>query len=300
MITSQQRAAQYRDPLSTENYAWLQKYVERLTGIAVGQDKDYFFESRLSPLVRSHKMESLNALCSHLRDSSELKYRSEIIEAITTNETSFYRDPAYFNALRDFVIPEIVNLNRASRQIRIWSAAASTGQEAYSVVILLLEAGLTDWRVEVVGTDISTQVLDLARAGKYQQMEVNRGLPSQLLVKYFQQAELKWQIKPEVMKRVKFQQFDLRNNMADLGRFDLVLCRNVLIYFDAATRRDILRRVNQTMHSHAMLVLGSTESIFETDLGFERRAAKNFTYYAKAEGSRVSDASHSRMFADLR
>jgi len=156
---------------------------------------------------------------------------------MTTNETYFFREPAHYQALRDAILPELLRTRQVARKLSFWSAASSTGQEAYSLAMMLLEMGVPDWNTEILATDLSDRVLDRARSGKYSQLEVNRGLPAPLLVKYFRRAGLEWQLKDEVRRMVRFQPFDLRSSMRALGPFDVVLCRNVLIYFDLETRK---------------------------------------------------------------
>jgi chemotaxis protein methyltransferase CheR len=265
--------------LSTDNYAFLRAYIQRESGIALGDDKLYLFKSRLLPIMERERVRSLDELCDRLRNAATPALRRHVVEAMTTHETLFFRDPAVYDALRASIIPAIARMRQATRSMRIWSAACSSGQEPYSLAMLLLELGFADWRIEILGTDLSTQILDRAASGSYLQIEVNRGLPASLLVKYFQRAGLGWQVKSEVRKLVRFSQFDLRNNMGPLGSFDLVLCRNVLIYFDIETRKRILSGIRGVLHPGGYFLMGSSETTFNLDDNFVRSACGATTVY---------------------
>jgi chemotaxis protein methyltransferase CheR len=265
--------------LSTDNYAFLRAYIQRESGIALGDDKLYLFKSRLLPIMERERVRSLDELCDRLRNAATPALRRHVVEAMTTHETLFFRDPAVYDALRASIIPAIARMRQATRSMRIWSAACSSGQEPYSLAMLLLELGFADWRIEILGTDLSTQILDRAASGSYLQIEVNRGLPASLLVKYFQRAGLGWQVKSEVRKLVRFSQFDLRNNMGPLGSFDLVLCRNVLIYFDLETRKRILGGIRGVLHPGGYFLMGSSETTFNLDDNFVRSACGATTVY---------------------
>ena len=258
--------------LSHDNYAFLKAYVQRESGIALGDDKLYLFKSRLLPIMERERVRSLDELCDRLRNAATPALRRHVVEAMTTHETLFFRDPAVYDALRASIIPAIARTRQSTRSMRIWSAACSSGQEPYSLAMLLLELGFADWRIEILGTDLSTQILERAAAGSYLQIEVNRGLPAPLLVKYFRRAGLGWEVTGEVRKLVRFSQFDLRNNMGSLGAFDLVLCRNVLIYFDLETRRRILGGIRGVLHPGGYFLLGSSETTFNLDDNFLRSA----------------------------
>jgi chemotaxis protein methyltransferase CheR len=163
--------------------------------------------------------------------------------------------------------------------LSFWSAAASSGQEAYSLAIMLLEMGLPGWKIRIVGTDLNNQILDRARSGRYLQIEVNRGLPVKYLVKYFQRAGLEWQLKDEVRRMVEFQVFDLRMSMRALGPFDLIFCRNVLIYFDTTTKKQILAELRGALYKKGLLLLGSAESTINLDDQFSRKVVGQATFY---------------------
>src|ERR1022692_294921 len=227
-----------------ENYRFLQEYVHSRAGIVLGEDKHYLFESRLDPIVRQLGLGSINDLCAIIRAARETAAGRQVVEAMTTNETYFFRDPAHYEAIRTVLLPRMKEERRDTKKLRFWSAAASTGQEAYSLAMLLLEERLDDWNIQILGTDFSSQVLERARSGKYQQIEMNRGLPAALLVKYFRRSGVDWQLSDVLRRMAVFETIDLRQSMRALGPFDLVFCRNVLIYFDSETKKKILRELH--------------------------------------------------------
>jgi chemotaxis protein methyltransferase CheR len=270
-----------QDPqITPENYAFLQKRIYSDSGIVLDESKQYLIESRLLPIVRKENLGTLNDLCALLRAVENTPLRKHVVEAMTTNETLFFRDAPVFDALRDIILPDLIKTRSVSRTLNIWSAAASRGQEAYSLAILLLEMGLPGWKIRILATDLNDQILEQARTGRYLQLEVNRGLPAKYLVKYFERAGLEWQVKSDVRKLVEFQPFDLRKSMKGLGPFDLVLCRNVLIYFDVKTKKQILGELRGVLASHAFLGLGSAETTMNLDDRFTRKVIGQAAFYA--------------------
>ena len=177
-----------------------------------------------------------------------------------------------FEALQRNIFPEMIRLRAQSKTLRIWSAASSSGQEAYSIAMLLFEMGLSDWNLRIVGADLNEKILERARGGRYTQLEVNRGLPVNYLMKYFRRKGLEWEIAEAVRSRVEFRQLDLRQNIAKLGKFDLMLCRNVLIYFDVPTKREILRQVRSILAPDGLLLLGAAETTINIDESFVRKS----------------------------
>jgi chemotaxis protein methyltransferase CheR len=266
-----------------ENYAFLQEFIYRESGIVLDSGKQYLLDARLLSLAREEGLRTLNDLCALLRAQNGQKehaaLRQKVIDAITTNETYFLREPAHFEALRRVILPELLKMRENTRRLRFWSAAASTGQEAYSLAMLLLEMGLGGWNIEILGTDLSSKVLERARAGRYSQLEVNRGLPASYLLKYFQREGLQWEIQDEVKRLVRFQQFDLRSPMRALGPFDAVFCRNVLIYFDLPTKTRIIAEIHGTLFRGGYLFLGSTETGLPVGERFERKSIGEATLY---------------------
>lgn len=265
--------------IHAENYRFLQEHVYAQSGIVLEADKHYLFESRLSPLVTQLGLGSINDLCALLRATHEPEIGRQVVEAMTTNETYFFRDPAHYEAIRTALLPRLRHERQDTKKLRFWSAAASTGQEAYSLAMLLLESGFGDWNIQILGTDLSSQVIERARSGKYQQIEVNRGLPATLLVKYFRRAGVEWQVNEPARHMVRFETFDLRKSMRALGPFDLVFCRNVMIYFDAETKRNTLRELHGTLFRGGWLLLGGAETAFGVEEWFERKAVGSAMVY---------------------
>lgn len=269
-------------PVLPENYGFLQRFLHERSGIVLEPGKDYLVAARLGPLARELGLETLNDLCALLRATREPDVARRVVEALTTNETYFFRDPAQYEAIRAELLPRLRTLRGSSRRLRFWSAAASTGQEAYSLAMLLLEEGFADWDIEILATDINRQVLERARRGVFRQLEVNRGLPAVLLVRYFRRVGLDWQIGEEVRRLVRFEELDLRAPMRALGPFDAVFCRNVLIYFDAETRQRILRELRGTLVPGGWLLLGGAETLCGMEGLFERVATTAPAIYRPA------------------
>ncbi len=262
-----------------ENYRFLQQHVYSQVGIVLEDNKHYLFESRLAPIVKQLGLDSANDLCTLLYARRNADLAHLVAEAMTTNETYFFRDPSQYEAIRTVWLPKLREDRRATRALRFWSAAASTGQEAYSLAMLLMEEQLESWNIDILGTDFSEKVLERARAGLFQQIEVNRGLPASLLVKHFRRTGLDWQLSDEVRRMVRFETIDLRKSMSALGPFDLVFCRNVMIYFDNETKRKIMKEIHGTLTKGGWLLLGGAESAFGLEAWFERVVVGNLTIY---------------------
>jgi chemotaxis protein methyltransferase CheR len=262
-----------------ENYRFLQEHVRARVGIVLEDNKHYLFESRLAPIVRQYGLGSINDLCLLLRAKRNVALAHQVVEAMTTNETYFFRDPAQYEAIRTVLLPRLKAEKRDTQSLRFWSAASSTGQEAYSLGMLLLENGLQDWNMQILGTDFSEKVVERARSGLYQQIEVNRGLPAQLLVKYFRRSGLDWQLADAVRRMVRFETIDLRKSMRSLGPFDLVFCRNVMIYFDNATKKSIVKEIHRTLSQGGWLLLGGAETAINIEERFDRQTVGNVTVY---------------------
>ncbi len=222
---------------------------------------------------------TINDLCALILANGKPDLGRQVVEAMTTNETYFFRDPAHYDAIRTVLLPRLRQERGDTKRMRFWSAASSTGQEAYSLAMALLEDGFGDWNIQILGTDFSSQVLERARSGKYQQIEVNRGLPASLLVKYFRRTGVDWQMNEAVRSLVRFESIDLRNSMRAYGPFDLVFCRNVMIYFDVETRRKILRELHGTLFRGGWLLLGGVETAFGVEDLFERQLIGGATVY---------------------
>jgi chemotaxis protein methyltransferase CheR len=265
--------------INPNNYKFLQEHVYSRAGIVLEGDKHYLFESRLGPIVRQLGLESIDELCVLIQSSRQPEVSHRVVEAMTTNETYFFRDPSHYDAIRTVLLPRLIKERGDTKKMRFWSAASSTGQEAYSLAMLLIEAGLSDWNIQILGTDFSSQVVERARSGKYQQIEVNRGLPATFLIKHFCRSGTDWNLSDRVRRMVTFEIIDLRSSMRALGPFDLVFCRNVMIYFDAMTKMNILKELHGTLFSGGWLLLGGAETAFGAEKYFEKRTVGNATVY---------------------
>jgi len=244
------------------DYEFLRKLLRDKSGLDLSADKQYLIESRLLPLARKTGLASISDLVQKLRDGSSVLI-GQVVEAMTTNETFFFRDKLPFDHFREAIIPELLRARTNRKVIRIWCAAGSTGQEPYSLAICLREmsAALTGWRVEITATDLSQEVLEKSKSGLYSQFEVQRGLPIQFLVKYFKQIGELWQINADIRSMVQHRQLNLLHDFAQLGTFDVIFCRNVLIYFDQETKINIFGRLAKSMESDGFLVLGAAETV---------------------------------------
>jgi chemotaxis protein methyltransferase CheR len=245
------------------DYDYLRKLVKERSGLVLSADKQYLVESRLLPVAHRAGVDSLTALVAKLKCMKNEPLITEVAEAMTTNESFFFRDKLPFEHFRDTIMPALLAARPTQRRIRIWCAAASTGQEPYSLAISLKEMGekVAGRQVEIVATEFSTQVLEKAKSGIFSQFEVQRGLPIQLLIKYFDQIGDAWQINPDVRAMVQFRPFNLLHEFTQLGSFDLVFCRNVLIYFDQETKIRVLDRIARIMEPDGYLVLGAAETV---------------------------------------
>jgi chemotaxis protein methyltransferase CheR len=244
------------------DYEYLRKLLRERSGLDLSADKQYLVESRLVPLARRNGLAGIGELVQKVKSGSE-PLTVDVIEAMTTNETFFFRDKIPFDHLRQAVIPELIQARAAKRSLRIWCAASSTGQEPYSIAMVLKEfaAELSGWRVEIVATDISLGVLEKARAGIFSQFEVQRGLPIQLLVRHFRQVGELWQLNADIRAMVQHRQLNLLQDFSHLGTFDVIFCRNVLIYFDQETKLGVFNRLARSLEPDGTLALGAAESI---------------------------------------
>jgi chemotaxis protein methyltransferase CheR len=245
------------------DYDYLRRLLKERSGLVLSADKQYLVESRLLPVAHRAGLDSLAELVRALRGPRNEPLVTKVAEAMTTNESFFFRDKLPFEHFRETIMPALLATRAAQRHIRIWCAAASTGQEPYSLAMNLKEMGekLAGRQIEIVATEFSTQVLEKAKAGVYSQFEVQRGLPIQLLIKYFDQVGDTWQINSDVRAMVQFRPFNLLHEFTHLGPFDVVFCRNVLIYFDQDTKISVLDRIGRIMERDGYLVLGAAETV---------------------------------------
>ncbi len=256
--------------INPDDFDFIAKLVYDRSGLVLTPDKSYLLESRLVPVARKHGLKGLTELASGLRARS-VQLIADTVEAMTTNESLFFRDAKPFEQFRKLVLPRLLETRTVKRSLRIWSAACSSGQEAYSLAMLLMEEGpnLAGWNIEIVGTDLSTQMVERARAGVYSQFEVQRGLPVQMLVKYFRQDGDKWQIDQRLRAMVKYREFNLLSDLSPLGTFDVIFCRNVLIYFDQATKARVLEQTARRLPPDGVLFLGGAETVLGVTDRFE-------------------------------
>jgi chemotaxis protein methyltransferase CheR len=244
------------------DYEFLRKLLRDKSGLDLSADKQYLIESRLLPLARKAGLPGISEVVQKLRDGNGVLI-SQVVEAMTTNETFFFRDKVPFDHFREAIMPELLKARANRKSMRIWCAAGSTGQEPYSLAMCLKEmsAVLSGWRVEILATDLSQEVLEKSKAGLYSQFEVQRGLPIQFLVKYFKQVGELWQINSDIRGMIQHRQLNLLQDFSQLGTFDVIFCRNVLIYFDQETKVNIFGRLVKSMEPDGFLVLGAAETV---------------------------------------
>jgi chemotaxis protein methyltransferase CheR len=270
------------------DYDFLRRLLKQRSGLVLSADKQYLVESRLLPVARKAGFAGLAALVDALKFGDDGALMNVVVEAMATNESFFFRDKIPFEHLRTIVMPALLAARRPHRTIRIWCAAASTGQEPYSLAMCLkqMECELAGWRIEILATDLCSEVLEKARQGLYSQFEVQRGLPIQLLIKHFTQVGELWQIAPEIRAMVKYRQLNLLADFSHLGIFDLIFCRNVLIYFDQQTKVDVLNRLARMTAGDGFLVLGAAETVVGLTESFKVFGDKHGLYVPNARPPR--------------
>ena len=248
--------------MTPPDYEYLRKLLKDQSGLDLSADKQYLIESRLLPLARKCGLSGIGDLVQKMKGGGA-SIVTLVVEAMTTNETFFFRDKIPFDHFREMIVPEIVKARAGRKSVRIWCAAGSTGQEPYSLAMCLKEMGaaLAGWRLEIIATDLSLEVLEKSKACIYSQFEVQRGLPIQLLVKHFKQTGEFWQINPEIRAMVQHRQLNLLHDFSQLGTFDVIFCRNVLIYFDQDTKINIFNRLHRATEADGFLVLGAAETV---------------------------------------
>jgi chemotaxis protein methyltransferase CheR len=266
--------------VTPQDYDYLRKLLKERSGLVLSADKQYLVESRLLPIARKIGVAGLSELTQKLKVAGAEPLIVDVVEAMTTNESFFFRDKVPFDLFRDTVIPGLLEARAREKRLRIWCAAASTGQEPYSLAILLkdMAAKIAGWRIEILATDLSTEVLEKAKAGIYSQFEVQRGLPIAMLVKYFTQVGETWQISREIRAMVQYRPLNLLADFSHLGRFDVVFCRNVLIYFDQETKAAVFDRLARMVEPDGCLVLGAAESVVGLTEAFKPIADKRGLY----------------------
>jgi len=276
--------------VTPHDYDFLRKCLKERSGLVLSADKQYLVESRLLPVARKASLGGLGDLVTALKRGNAEALMTAVVEAMMTNESFFFRDRTPFENFRSAVMPALLAARQNSRTIRIWCAAASAGQEPYSLAMALKEMGrkIEGWRIDVIATDLSNDVLEKARQGIYSQFEVQRGLPIQLLIKYFSQVGDLWQVAPEIRAMVKYRQFNLLSDFYHLGTFDLIFCRNVLIYFDQETKVGVLNRLKEVIAGDGYLVLGAAETVVGLTDRFKTLADLRGLYVPNQPSARMS------------
>jgi chemotaxis protein methyltransferase CheR len=283
-------------------YEYLRKVLKDHSGLDLSADKHYLIESRLLPLARKAGLPGIPELVQKMKGGSTALV-TQAVEAMTTNETFFFRDKVPFDHFRDAIMKEILQERAGRKSVRIWCAAGSTGQEPYSLAMCLKEIGaaLAGWRVEILATDLSQEVLEKSKAGIYSQFEVQRGLPIQMLVKYFKQNGELWQINPDIRGMVQHRQLNLLQDFSQLRKFDVIFCRNVLIYFDQETKTNIFGRLARALEPDGFLVLGAAETVVGLTEDFkpfaDRRGLYRPTGMCAAPAKMAAAAATSRLAA---
>ncbi|MBZ5590375.1 MAG: protein-glutamate O-methyltransferase CheR [Acidobacteriia bacterium] len=258
-------------PVKFEDFDFVRQVVRDHVGILLDTWKTNLVETRLAAIARDEKLASVDDLLRHLRARPRGPLSTRVVESLLTTETSFFRDLHPFEALRQFIFPDLIAQRQAQRRLAVWSAGCASGQEIYSVAMLIREhfPSLLDWSLQLVGTDVSSTMLEKAAKGRYTELEINRGLPAAALVKYFEQHGLEWQIRLELRAMVEFLQMNLAGTWCALPKMDVIFLRNVLVYFDVEKKREILARVRQQLHPDGFLFLGGAESTINLDNDFQ-------------------------------
>jgi chemotaxis protein methyltransferase CheR len=266
--------------VTPQDYDFIRKLLRERSGLVLSAEKQYLVESRLLPVVRKAGLTNLAELVIALKAVPSSALSATVVEAMTTNESFFFRDKLPFENFRDFIMPTLLQGRAQERHIRVWCAAAATGQEPYSLAMILKEmsAKLNGWTIEIFATDISSAALEKAKTGLYSQFEVQRGLPIQMLVKYFTQVGDQWQIAPEIRAMVNYRHFNLLHDFSGFGSFDVVFCRNVLIYFDQETKITVLNRLAKSVHKDGYLMLGAAETVVGLTAAFKPMAGHRGIY----------------------
>lgn len=248
--------------VNPEDYEWVRGFLRQECAISLDEGKEYLVSSRLTPLIRQYGFSDIGELVAAVRANQTSPLAGELVDVMTTNETSFFRDVHPFESLRDDVLPHLIDARKGTKRLRIWSGACSSGQESLSIAMLIRESfpDLNDWDIQIIGTDISRSILAKAEKGEYSQLEVNRGLPARLLVKYFDRNGARFRVKDSLMGIVKYAHLNLAKEWKDLPTFDVIFLRNVLIYFEDSTKASILRQAKAHLADDGWLALGGGET----------------------------------------
>jgi len=285
--------------MTPQDFDYLRQLLRQRSGLVLSAEKQYLAESRLLPVARKHGLAGLTELVVKLRSAAALPLTVDVVEAMTTNESFFFRDKVPFEHFRLTIMPALMAARAREKRIRIWCAACATGQEPYSLAMSLkgLGAALAGWKVDILATDLSNEVLARAKAGIYNQFEVQRGLPIHNLVKFFSQVGETWQIAPEIRAMVQFRPLNLLNDFSPLGHFDLVFCRNVLIYFDQPTKIDVLNRLARQIPPDGFLILGAAETVVGLTDAFKPMPDRRGLYVPNIPAAKPAPATNVLKFA---
>ncbi len=268
----------------SHEFEFLRRFLKDRSGLVLTPDKQYLIESRLMPVARRHNLKGLSEIVLLLGKPGNDALAVEVTEAVTTNESFFFRDKVPFDHFQQVMLPALTPARQSQKRLRIWCAAASTGQEPYSLAMILneLAARYAGWRIEITGTDLSREVLEKAKAGVYTQFEVQRGLPVQLMLKYFEQNGDTWRLSQNIRSMVKYQTFNLLDSFSSMGQFDIIFCRNVLIYFDNDAKIDIMNRMAKQLAPDGFFVLGAAETVVGLSNAFKPMPDKRGLYIHNA------------------
>ena len=269
-----------------EDLTYIRNLVRERSAIVLDEEKEYLISSRLEPLAKEFGFDSLPGLVGRLRRTSYDMLHRKVVEAMTTNETSFFRDWSPFLALKDHILPDLITRRASTRSLSIWCGASSSGQEPYSIMLIIQEhfPQLQDWQIRFLATDISGAMVKRSQEGIYSQLEVNRGLPEGLLTKYFSKKGTHWQIAEDMRKKIEFREMNLAGPWPLFPAMDMVVLRNVMIYFDGETKKHILKKIRNILNPQGYLLLGGTETTLNLDEQYERVAVNGTSCYRIRKG----------------
>ena len=274
--------------VTADEFKQVSDFIRAETGNVLDTGKEYLVETRLLPLLEREGIKNIREMVSILSQVQGKSLKGKVIDSLTTHETSFFRDLEPFAALKETILPEMIERRKSSRAITIWCGAASSGQEPYSIAMLVKDnfPQLAGWNVKIIASDISVPVLERARSGVYSQLEVNRGLPVTMLVKYFEQIGREWRLRPSISQLVSFFELNLLGSWASIPECDIIFLRNVLIYFDLASKKKILDQIFKILRKDGTLFLGSAESTLTIDQRFKCRPVRKAHLYVPGTDSR--------------
>jgi len=273
--------------VKAENFTFVQELLRKRSGIVLEESKRYLVQARLGPVVRRLELHSIDELLENLRRSPEKSLHREVLEAMLTTETSFFRDVHPFETLKQVVIPRLMQARKETRELSFWSAACASGQEIHSLAMLVREnfPELQGWKLTLLASDVSQEMLDRTKEGLYSQLEINRGVPTRLLVRYFQREGLSWRLDESIRKMVEVRKVNLIEGLPYLPKMDIIFLRNVLIYFDIETRKSIIEKISRHLKSDGYLFVGGAETMIGLNDYLTRERISNTSVYRVSGGS---------------